>query len=150
MKRLIPYLKPYWKQFLFSLVLIIMVAFIVGISPYLEGLIITNIEVSVKNPINGEVIIDFNYIIRIIILLFSLYMIVALSRFTFNFILTRTIQTSVRNLRQDVQKKIHRLPVKYFDQTLLGNTMSRMTTDIEAISNGIQQSFSSKIGRAHV
>ena len=145
MKRLIPYLKPYWKQFLFSLVLIIMVAFIVGISPYLEGLIITNIEVSVKNPINGEVIIDFNYIIRIIILLFSLYMIVALSRFTFNFILTRTIQTSVRNLRQDVQKKIHRLPVKYFDQTLLGNTMSRMTTDIEAISNGIQQSFSSII-----
>ncbi len=145
MKRLIPYLKPYWKQFLFSLVLIIMVAFIVGISPYLEGLIITNIELSVKNPINGEVIIDFNYIIRIIILLFSLYMIVALSRFTFNFILTRTIQTSVRNLRQDVQKKIHRLPVKYFDQTLLGNTMSRMTTDIEAISNGIQQSFSSII-----
>ena len=145
MKRLIPYLKPYWKQFLFSLVLIIMVAFIVGISPYLEGLIITNIELSVKNPINGEVIIDFNYIIRVIILLFSLYMVVALSRFTFNFILTRTIQTAVRNLRQDVQKKIHRLPVKYFDQTLLGNTMSRMTTDIEAISNGIQQSFSSII-----
>lgn len=145
MKRLIPYLKPYWKQFVFSLTLILLVAIIVSISPYIEGLITTNIEFSVKNPINGNIVIDYTYIIKIIILLFSLYLFVASSRFTFNFILTRTIQTSVRNLRQDVQKKIHRLPVKYFDQTLLGNTMSRMTTDIEAISNGIQQSFSSVI-----
>lgn len=141
MKRLFPYLKPYWVALFISSILIIMVAFIVGIAPYVEGLILTSITNSVLN----ELPINYKYILTVIFTLFGFYLVVAASRFTFNWILTRTIQKAVKKLRADVQSKIHRLPVKYFDTTLIGNTLGRMTTDIEGISNGIQQAFSSVI-----
>ncbi|CCV63948.1 Cyclic beta-1,2-glucan ABC superfamily ATP binding cassette/membrane protein [Alteracholeplasma palmae J233] len=141
MKRFFSYLKPFRLQIIISLILVIMVSFIVGISPYVEGLITTSISESIKN---GKPI-DYKYILLIIIILFAFYTLVGTSRFVFNFLLTKSIQSAVRNLRNDVQKKIHLLPVKYFDKTLLGNTMSRMTTDIESISNGIQQAFSSVV-----
>ncbi|MBY7577033.1 ABC transporter ATP-binding protein, partial [Candidatus Phytoplasma sp. Tabriz.2] len=60
----------------------------------------------------------------------------------FNKMLISSIHQGMRDLRQDVQKKIHRLSIKYFDSNTLGNIMSRMTNDIEVISNALQQSFS--------
>lgn len=141
MKRFTKYLKPYWLQLSISSFLIIMVAFIVGISPYVEGWIITSLGDSLENNLP----IDFHYITRIIILLFGFYATVAISRFIFNWLLTKTIQKSIYQLRADVQAKIHRLPVSYFDNHLLGETLGRMTNDIEGISNGVQQAFSAVI-----
>lgn len=141
MKRLVPYLKPYWFALLVSSLLIILVAAIVGISPYVEGLVLTSLSESVLNDLP----INYQYILTIIAILFGFYLTVGLSRFTFNWILTRTIQKAVKKLRTDIQLKIHRLPVSYFDTTLIGNTLGRMTTDVEGISNGIQQAFSSII-----
>ena len=45
------------------------------------------------------------------------------------------------DLRNDVESKIRRLPIAYFDQHPLGDTMSRVTNDMETISNALQQSF---------
>lgn len=141
MKRFFGYLKPYWKSLTISVILIVLVALIVGIAPYVEGLIVT----SIKDSLDEQKGIDWPYIITVIFVLFSCYLVVGVSRFIFNWLLTRNIQQAVKTLRGDIQAKIHKLPVAYFDNTLVGDTMGRMTTDVEALSNGIQQSFSTII-----
>mgnify|MGYP000931463076 CR=1 FL=1 len=141
MKRFFSYLKPYWLPLSVSAFLIILVSLLVGIAPYIEGLIIT----SISNSLDTALPIEYRYIIIIILVLASIYIIVAASRFVFNWLLTRVIQKAVRNLRADIQTKIHKLPVSYFDNTLVGDTMGRMTTYVEAVSNGVQQSFATII-----
>ena len=60
---------------------------------------------------------------------------------SYQFLLTDAIQSAMVDLRNDVESKIRRLPIAYFDQHPLGDTMSRVTNDMETISNALQQSF---------
>ena len=51
----------------------------------------------------------------------------------------------MHDLRNEVQNKIRRLPVRYFDTNSFGDVLSRVTNDVEAVSNALQQSFSQVI-----
>ena len=51
----------------------------------------------------------------------------------------------MHDLRNEVQNKIRRLPVRYFDTNTFGDVLSRVTNDVEAVSNALQQSFSQVI-----
>lgn len=48
-------------------------------------------------------------------------------------------------MRQDIYKKINRLPIKFFDQNTVGDVMNKMTNNVDIISNGLQQTFASII-----
>ena len=61
------------------------------------------------------------------------------------FCLTNSIQHAMHDLRNEVQNKIRRLPVRYFDTNTFGDVLSRVTNDVEAVSNALQQSFSQVI-----
>ncbi|VFA74105.1 ABC transporter transmembrane subunit [Enterococcus faecalis] len=52
-----------------------------------------------------------------------------------------SVQQSMRDLRRDIEEKINRLPVSYFDKNQQGNILSRVTNDVDAVSNAMQQSF---------
>ena len=45
------------------------------------------------------------------------------------------------DLRRDIEEKINRLPVSYFDKNQQGNILSRVTNDVDAVSNAMQQKF---------
>ncbi|MBP5835976.1 ABC transporter ATP-binding protein [Candidatus Phytoplasma meliae] len=140
MKYILKYLKPFKAKIIISISLILIVTTMSCFIPFFEGKFITD---SIKNQIQSPKINNFTtYILRVLILNLLLYLFIVICRLIFNKLLIQSIHQSMRALRQDVQRKIHNLPIKYFDQNTLGNIMSRITNDIEVISNCLQQSFS--------
>lgn len=137
LKRLIPYLKKYKFRILLSILLIITFSVLVATSPTLEGKITTQL----MNDVVNERRVDFSAIMKIIAVLLAVYIGGALSNCIYQFLLTDAIQEAMVELRNQVEGKIRRLPISYFDQNTLGNTLSRVSNDVETISNALQQSF---------
>ncbi|CCP88186.1 ABC transporter ATP-binding protein [Candidatus Phytoplasma solani] len=147
MKRILRYLKPFKTKILINILLIFVVSTISCFIPFLEGQFITS-EIKDKLILlpagvkNNKINLFFFSILITLSLTLLLYLFVVICRLIFNKFLIQSIHQGMCDLRQDVQKKIHRLPIKYFDRNTLGNIMSRLTQDIEVISNCLQQSFS--------
>ena len=78
---------------------------------------------------------------KILIVLAVIYIGGTASTYTASFLLTNAIQNTMRDLRNAVQDKIRKLPVSYFDKNSYGDVLSRITNDIDTISNALQQSF---------
>lgn len=143
-KKLIPFLKPYLAPFIGAVLFIIVAAIINAITPRTEGLIITQLTedvLAIGKGIEGAGV-SFDYIIKVLILLGGLYFISTLSTYAASFFLTNAIQNTMKDLRNAVQNKIRKLPISYFDQNSYGDVLSRITNDIDTISNAMQQSFS--------
>ncbi len=136
-KRLIPYLKKYKIKIILAILLIIVASCLIALSPTLEGMITTQLfsDITAGNRVN------FTKINKIIITLVGVYAAGALSNCAYQFLLTDAIQSAMVDLRNDVEGKIRRLPIAYFDRNALGDTLSRVSNDMETISNALQQSF---------
>ncbi|MCL5073330.1 MAG: ABC transporter ATP-binding protein/permease [Actinobacteria bacterium] len=89
--------------------------------------------------------IDFQYIGHIILVLISLYLISALFNYVQQYIMAGVAQKIVYKLRLDVDEKISRLPLKFFDSKTTGEILSRVTNDIDNIANTLQQSITQLI-----
>lgn len=137
MRRLIPYLKKYRFKITGAILLIIAASCLIALSPTLEGMITTQLfqDVTAGHGVN------FTVIYRIVAVLLLVYVTGALCNCSYQFLLTDAIQSAMVDLRNDVESKIRRLPIAYFDQHPLGDTMSRVSNDMETISNALQQSF---------
>ncbi|GAA0724984.1 ABC transporter ATP-binding protein [Clostridium malenominatum] len=136
-KRLIPYLKKYKIKIIIAILLIIVSSCFIALSPYLEGMITTQLF----SDISSGARVDFGKINKIILILVFIYVAGALSNCVYQFLLTDAIQSAMVDLRNDVQGKIRRLPISYFDRNALGDILSRVSNDMETISNALQQSF---------
>lgn len=146
-KKLIPFLKPYLLPFIGAVLFIILAAVINAITPTTEGLIITQLTndvIAMTKGVEGAGV-NFTYVIKVLILLGGLYLISTLSTYGASVFLTNAIQNTMKDLRNAVQNKIRRLPISYFDQNSYGDVLSRITNDIDTISNAMQQSFSQVI-----
>lgn len=142
-----PFVKPYRVGFFGAILLIIAAAVFNAVSPKIEGLITTQLKNDYINIIKGVVgaSVNFNYIIRILIILAIIYLMSAGTSYLASYLLTNAIQNSMRDLRDAVQNKIRKLPVNYFDTNSYGDVLSRITNDVDTISNAFQQSFSQVI-----
>lgn len=143
-KKITPFVKPYKFGFLTAILLIVIAAVFSAIAPRTEGLVITqltNDSFDLIKGINGASV-NFKYITKILIVLLGVYLGNVLATYGASFLLTNAIQNSMRDLRSAVQDKIKRLPVSYFDRNSYGDVLSRITNDIDTISNALQQSLS--------
>ena len=143
-KKITPFIKPYKMGFLLAILLIIVAAVFTALAPKTEGLIITQLTNDSFDLIKGVegASVNFKYITRVLILLLCVYLGNVLATYGASFLLTNAIQNSMRDLRGAVQDKIRRLPVSYFDKNSYGDVLSRITNDIDTISNALQQSLS--------
>ncbi|MBK2404741.1 ABC transporter ATP-binding protein [Erysipelothrix sp. strain 2 (EsS2-7-Brazil)] len=142
-KKLWRFLKPY-KVKLFGAVLCLLVAAVLtAAAPMIEGFVTTQLASDVKDiSLNvAGAHIQFDVILRIISILFVIYVTNALSRLFLQYLISDAIQSAVYDMRMEVKKKMERLPVSYFDKHSAGDLMARMSTDIEALSGALQQSF---------
>ena len=138
-----PFVKPYKLTFFGAITFIISAAVFNAIAPRTEGLIITkliNDVLEINKGIEGASV-DFNYIIKVLIVLAFVYILSASTTYLASFLLTNAIQNTMRDLRNAISEKIRRLPVSYFDRNSYGDVLSRITNDIDTISNAFQQSF---------
>ncbi|MDU4890441.1 MAG: ABC transporter ATP-binding protein [Clostridium sp.] len=143
-RKISPYIGPYKGYFIIAITLIVLATITNALSPFVEGLIITQLTNDSFDLIKGitGASVNFAYIIKVLILLGIVYTINAAATYGASYLLTNGIQNAIRDLRNAVQDKIRRLPVSYFDGNSYGDVLSRITNDIDTISNALQQSFS--------
>lgn len=148
MKKLYNYMKPYKKYFIGALVLLVVYSAFLASAPLVEGLITSRLKDDVENIRKNTpgAAISFQYILNVIKILFLIYIGNVLTGFYSQYLLTNGIQNTMRDLRNEVQKKITKLPVSYFDKRTVGDILSIISNDIDTISNAMQQSLSKILG----
>ena len=135
--RLWDYLKNYQSTLYLAVFLKIVAAVASVIEPFILGLMVTELTSSLMagRPIDGQKIL-FLIIVYIIRGLLS-----EIGSYGSNFFMTRTVQRSIHDLRHDLSHKINKIPVSYFDKHKFGDMLGRFTSDVETVSNALQQSF---------
>lgn len=142
-KKISPFVSKYKWSFLGAILFIISAAVFTALAPRTEGLIITQLTEDCEKLIRGVAgaSVNFNYIIKVLILLFVVYAGSAGSTLIAGFLLTNAIQNTMKDIRNAVENKINRLPIRYFDSNSYGDVLSRITNDVDTIANALQQSF---------
>ncbi|MDP4126222.1 MAG: ABC transporter ATP-binding protein [Bacillota bacterium] len=88
---------------------------------------------------NGEY--DFQYIGRIALILLGMYIISACFSLIMGLVMSGVAQKTVRDLRREVDQRLVRLPLKYFDNHPHGDILSRVTNDLDTVATTLQQSL---------
>jgi len=86
--------------------------------------------------------IDFQAIGNVAMILIGLFLLSALFSFVQGWIMTGVTQKVTYQLRENISKKINLLPLKYFDSRTIGDVLSRVTNDVDSISQNLNQSMS--------
>lgn len=142
LKGLIPFIKPYKWQFIIAILMIFAFNISMVLAPTFEGMITTQLASDVaKSSSLTSVDISFGAIIKIVLSLVVIYIIKTVAQMISVVYLTNAIQQAIEDLRNALQNKIRKLPVRYFDNHHFGDVLSRITNDVDAISNALQQSF---------
>ncbi|MFR4250322.1 MAG: ABC transporter ATP-binding protein [Christensenellales bacterium] len=92
--------------------------------------------------------IDFSGIGHILLWLMGLYALSALFQYIQGYITTGISQKVAYRLRRDISQKINRMPLKYFDRTSHGDVLSRITNDVDTVSQSLNQSISQLVSAA--
>ncbi len=102
--------------------------------------ILGNATTEIYNGVIGGMGIDFGALLSILKLLGALYLISALCSFIQGYIMNGLTQRIGARLRSDINAKLHRLPMKYFDTRTNGEILSYITNDVDTVTQGVSQS----------
>lgn len=142
MKKLMKYLSVYKLSMLTVLIFAIVSSIFNIVGPKILGKATTKLFEGAMAKISGTGSIDFDYIGRIILILAVLYLISTLFGYIQGFIMSSVSMKVSYNLRKDISEKINRIPLKYFDSTNHGEVLSRVTNDVDTLSQTLNQSLS--------
>lgn len=137
-KRNIGKLAVYMSRYLIPV--IISLVFTVGAT--LLSIFAPQILSDLVNVITGGIPIDMNELARFAVILIVFYVSNALCTYVSGFIMTTVSQRLCRGLRSEISQKINKVPLKYFDSHAYGDTLSRVTNDVDTIGNSMQQAVS--------
>lgn len=149
--RLLKYLKPQRTKFIIVFIFAILSTIFSIIGPKIMGKAVTKIAegfedkaiaISIHQPIPT---IDFTYVGQIVLILLGLYIISAAFNYLQQYIMAGVAQKTVYNIRKEVDEKLSRLPLKFFDARTHGEILSRVTNDFDNISTTLQQSLTQLI-----
>lgn len=142
MKRLISYLGKYRLAILFTLLMAAAATAFSIVGPKIMGTATTTLYEGVLARISGTGNIDFTAIRNILLRVLVLYLISAMFRLMQGWIMAGISNDITYRLRKDIASKINKLPLKYFDQVTQGEVLSRVTNDVDTISQTLNQSLS--------
>lgn len=141
--RLWDYLRHYKGALFFAIFLKVLSSVMSVLEPFVLGLAITELTANLIDMAKGipGAHINTTYIGVILVLYFLRGLLSELGSYGSNYFMTNAVQNSIRDLRHDLSEKINKIPVSYFDNQQFGNVLGRFTSDIETVSNALQQSF---------
>jgi ATP-binding cassette subfamily B protein len=146
LKQLLGYIKPYRIQFLFMIIFAMLSTALAIVGPKWLGKITNEIQKGISfNPLSGTfaLSIDYDVIFKIVYALIALYGLSLIFNIIQGVIVANMTQRITKQLRTDLFHKMDRLPLKYFDQHPHGDTLSRMTNDIDTIGQSLNSSVTS-------
>lgn len=143
-KKLIRYMKSYVPVIIISLLAAAIGTVLQIVGPDVLKDITNEIAKGLPALINGKPVLgnmDMSAIQNLVMLLVFFYAGAALLGFAQSFIMATVTQKISKALRTDIAQKINRLPLRYFDKVSYGDVLSRVTNDVDAIGQTMNQSI---------
>jgi ATP-binding cassette subfamily B protein len=146
MARLVEYLGAYKKSVLIVMIFAVGSTIFAIVGPKILGKATTRLFEGVIGQISGTGTgIDFDYIGDIVLLTLGLYLTSALFSYVQGWIMSGVSMDITYRFRKDIAEKINRMPLKYFDKVSQGEVLSRITNDVDTVSQTLNQSLSQMI-----
>lgn len=141
--RLWDYLQQYKGALFLAIFLKVFSSVMSVLEPFILGLAITELTANLLDMAHGVAgaHINISYIAMILALYFLRGLGYELGSYWSNYFMTDAVQKIIYDLRRDLSEKINKIPVSYFDSQQFGNVLGRFTSDVETVSNALQQSF---------
>jgi ATP-binding cassette subfamily B protein len=146
MKKLSKYIKPYRVEIMFSAIMSILSSLSTVLSPWLMGLMTTEVAEAFLNGRqvgNIEIIFGLSTtFIGMAVLVVLFYALGGALAYLQSFILIGMTQNLTYEMREEIARKLNTLPLSYFDSQSFGDVLGRSTNDVETISQSLNQSLS--------
>lgn len=141
--RLWSYLKVYKFAVAFAIFLKILSVVMSVVEPFVLGLAITELTNNLLDMAKGVAgaQINVSYVGWVMVLYFLRAIFYEIGSYYSNYFMTNAVQATIQDFRDELSHKINRIPVSYFDKHQFGDLLGRFTSDVEAVSNALQQSF---------
>lgn len=107
--------------------------------PAVLGMATTELFTGLQRLVEGTGSIDFGRIGQILLLVLGLYVLSSLLTFAQGWAMAGVVQRVCYGLRDEVSKKINRLPMGYFEKNSVGDVLSRITNDVDTLGQGLSQ-----------
>ncbi len=145
LKKLLAYLKPY--HFKIGMVMVFAVCSTIFniLGPKILAKATDKLSEGIMAKVANTGGIDFNYIVKILLILVVLYAASSLFSYIMGWIISGVSQDAAFSLRKNISEKMNRLPLSYFDKHSSGDILSRVTNDIDTIAQSLNQSLSTLI-----
>jgi ATP-binding cassette subfamily B protein len=146
LQTLLRYLKPYQTKIIIVMIFAALSSAFSIVGPKLLGHVTTKLaEGLIAYYLRTGLYMDFAYMGRLIVILIVLYCVSMGFAYAQAFIMSKVTMDVTYNLRKEIDQKINRLPLKYYDTITHGEVLSRITNDIDLISQSLNQSISQLI-----
>ncbi|WP_336315099.1 ABC transporter ATP-binding protein [Streptococcus oralis] len=141
--RLWSYLKAYRFSVFFAVFLKVLSVVMSVLEPFVLGLAITELTKNLLDMAKGlsGAGINTGYIGTVLIIYLFRGLLYELGSYYSNYFMTNAVQSMTQDLRNEMTEKINRIPVSFFDKHQFGDLLGRFTSDVETVSNALQQSF---------
>ncbi|RSK09537.1 putative ABC transporter ATP-binding protein [Streptococcus oralis] len=141
--RLWSYLKAYRFSVFFAVFLKVLSVVMSVLEPFVLGLAITELTKNLLDMANGlsGASINTGYIGTVLIIYLFRGLLYELGSYYSNYFMTNAVQSMTQDLRNEMTEKLNRIPVSFFDKHQFGDLLGRFTSDVETVSNALQQSF---------
>ena len=141
--RLWSYLKAYRFSVFFAVFLKVLSVVMSVLEPFVLGLAITELTKNLLDMAKGlsGAHINTGYIGTVLIIYLFRGLLYELGSYYSNYFMTNAVQSMTQDLRNEMTEKINRIPVSFFDKHQFGDLLGRFTSDVETVSNALQQSF---------
>nr|WP_288722428.1 ABC transporter ATP-binding protein [uncultured Sellimonas sp.] len=145
MKKLLKYIGRYKIAIVFVMIFAVGSTVFNIVGPKILGKATTEIFTGLVGKVSGGKGIDFGKIGVILLTLMGLYVISALFSLVQGFIMTGVTQKLTYRMRKEISEKINRMPMNYFDTRTHGEVLSRITNDVDTLSQSLNQSVTQMI-----
>lgn len=140
-KKLFAYLKPYYVKFIFIIIFAAGSTVFSIFGPKILAKATDKLSEGIMAKVSNTGGIDFTAISQILIFLACIYLLSALLNYIQGFITSGISQRVAYDFRKAISQKMDRLPLSYFDKHSSGDTLSRVTNDVDLIAQSLNQSM---------
>lgn len=142
LKKILNYTKKYRIAIIVVMIFAILSTIFSIIGPNILGDVTTEIFNGLVRKVTRQGGMDFNFIKKTLLLLLGLYAFSAFCSFIQSFIMNSVACKISYNLRDQISKKLHKLPLSYFETRTHGEILSRITNDVDTFSQNLSQTLS--------
>ena len=142
LKKILNYTKKYRIAIIVVMIFAILSTIFSIIGPNILGDVTTEIFNGLVRKVTRQGGMDFDFIKKTLLLLLGLYAFSAFCSFIQSFIMNSVACKISYNLRDQISKKLHKLPLSYFETRTHGEILSRITNDVDTFSQNLSQTLS--------